>query len=440
MSEEILNTPGYYYSFAYWLSAFIISLTHRGKGNLVKRILTDTILFIVLYLFMHFTDGIVKWLFIPSMLTVTLMLFCYIRVSCGFNFMQTGYLTAKTFINGEFAASLCWQIYYNYSGDISAVALPFWRWAEMIIAYIVIFIGVYLIERYLSVNIEEIKITVRELVIVFVITIIVFTVSNMSYLNQEWLFSSTFAKDIFTIRTLVDACGVILLYAYQIEVRAVQTRFEMEMLQNVIQTQYSNYQLSKESIDMVNQKYHDLKHQIALLKEEANTRKAVSYLEKMESDIRQYEAQNKTGNEVLDTVLTGKAAYCQSEGIELKCVAEGKLLDIMDDMDICSLFGNMLDNAIEAVVNITEKEKRLIRLYVIKEKGFLRICTENYCESELKFKNGMPLTNKKDKRIHGYGMKSISQTVGKYGGSAVASLDDKWFKLKILIPLPAERK
>ncbi len=440
MSEEILNTPGYYYSSAYWLSAFIISAIHRGKGNILRHITIDAILFITLFLFMHFTDGIVKWLFIPSMLVVAVMLYCYIRSSCGFNFMQTGYLTAKAFINGEFAASLCWQIYYNYYQNISVEALQYWRLAEMILAYGIIFTGIYFVERYYSVNIEEIRITARELTIVSVITVIVFAVSNMSYLNQEWLFSGTIAKDIFTIRTLVDVCGVILLYAYQIEVKAVQTRFEMEMLQNVIQTQYSNYQLSKESIDMVNQKYHDLKHQIALLKEEANTHKAVSYLEKMESEIRQYEAQNKTGNEVLDTVLTGKAAYCQNEGIELKCVAEGSLLNFMNDMDICSLFGNMLDNAIEAVLNITEKEKRLIRLYVIKEKGFLRICTENYCETELKFKNGMPVTNKKDTRIHGYGMKSINQTVSKYGGSAVASLDDKWFKLKILIPLPAERK
>ena len=124
----------------------------------------------------------------------------------------------------------------------------------------------------------------------------------------------------------------------------------MNTLQNILEMQYKNYQLSQENIELINHKYHEShKHQITLLKMEANTEKSTQYLEQMEKEIRSYEAQNKTGNKVLDAVLMTKSLYCQSKGIGLTCVADGSLLDGMAEMDISALFGNMLDNAIESV-------------------------------------------------------------------------------------------
>ena len=90
---------------------------------------------------------------------------------------------------------------------------------------------------------------------------------------------------------------------------------------------------------MVNQKYHDLKHQINLLKSTAQIlKKTGEYLEQMEREIKIYETQNKTGNKVLDTILTSKSMHCQRHGIELKFMGEGQLLNFMEDMDISALF------------------------------------------------------------------------------------------------------
>ena len=72
---------------------------------------------------------------------------------------------------------------------------------------------------------------------------------------------------------------------------------------------------SKESIELINYKYHDLKHQIAVLRSEEDPQKREAFLDEMEAEIRQYEAQNKTGNKVLDTVLTSKSLYCNKNGI-----------------------------------------------------------------------------------------------------------------------------
>ena len=435
-TAEVLNTPGYYYAIAYALSVFVITCTNERKIGRWKLAVVSCAQFALLLFFMTVTDGVRLELFVPSMLLIVLLLLGYIYICNDFSLREAGFYFVKAFINGEFAASLCWQIYY-YLRYVRGIQGELLKWVELILVYAVIFTILALMELNLKKDLEELHITRRELLVVIIIAASVFAMSNLSYLDQNGLFSGTFVMDIFIIRTLVDLSGIAVLYAYHVQVKEIQIRFEKDTLHNIMEMQYKNYQLSKENIDMVNQKYHDLKHQINLLKTQAYVGKSTSYLEKMEREIRVYETQNKTGNQILDAVLTNKAMICQNKEIELKFIVDGGALSFMEDMDVSALFGNMLDNAIESAEKQQEKQKRLIWLYVTKEKQFVRIRTENYCDEKIRFKNGMPVTTKKDRRLHGYGMKSIKSTVEKYHGSVVAAQENNWFELKILLPAGA---
>ena len=432
-TAEVLNTPGYYYAIAYALSVFVITCTNERKIGRWKLAVVSCAQFALLLFFMTVTDGVRQELFVPSMLLIVLLLLGYIYICNDFSLREAGFYFVKAFINGEFAASLCWQIYY-YLRYVRGIQGELLKWVELILVYAVIFTILALMELNLKKDLEELHITRRELLVVIIIAASVFAMSNLSYLDQNGLFSGTFVMDIFIIRTLVDLSGIAVLYAYHVQVKEIQIRFEKDTLHNIMEMQYKNYQLSKENIDMVNRKYHDLKHQINLLKTQAYVGKSTSYLEKMEREIRVYETQNKTGNQILDAVLTNKAMICQNKEIELKFIVDGGALSFMEDMDVSALFGNMLDNAIESAEKQQEKQKRLIWLYVTKEKQFVRIRTENYCDEKIQFKNGMPVTTKKDRRLHGYGMKSIKSTVEKYHGSVVAAQENNWFELKILLP------
>lgn len=433
-TAEVLNTPGYYYAIAYALSVFVIACTNERKLGRWKLAAVSCVQFALLLFFMTKTDGVRQELFIPSMMVIVGLLLGYIYICNDFSFREAGFYCVKAFINGEFAASMCWQIYY-YLRYVRGMHGEHWRWVELVLVYAVIFAILTLIELNLKKDLEELHITRRELLVVIIIAASVFAMSNLSYLDQNGLFSGSFVMDIFIIRTLVDLSGIAVLYAYHIQVKEVQIRFEKDALHNIMEMQYKNYQLSKENIDMVNQKYHDLKHQINILKTQSYIGKSTSYLEKMEREIRVYETQNKTGNQILDAVLTNKAMICQNKEIELKFIVDGEALSFMDDMDVSALFGNMLDNAIESAEKQQEKQKRLIWLYVTREKQFVRIRTENYCDEKIHFKNGMPVTTKKDRQLHGYGMKSIKSTVEKYHGSVVAAQENNWFELKILLPV-----
>ena len=175
-----------------------------------------------------------------------------------------------------------------------------------------------------------------------------------------------------------------------------------------------------------------------MLRSEQDPGKREAFLNRMEEEIRKYEVQNKTGNQILDTVLTSKSLLCAKNDITFTCVADGTLVDFMDTTDICSIFGNALDNAIECEKKIQDKEKRLIHVTVSRQRNFLMIKVENYFEGRLKYGEDTPVTTKKDKKVHGYGIKSMRYTAEKYEGALSIHADDNWFELKVLIPLPRE--
>ena len=108
----------------------------------------------------------------------------------------------------------------------------------------------------------------------------------------------------------------------------------------------------------------------------------------------------------------------------------------MDVMDICTIFGNILDNAIECELSIKDKEKRLIHMAVYVRKDFLFIRCGNYCPEPPKFQNGLPVSTKADKSYHGYGIKSIRHAADKYGGTVTLHDRNEWFEITVMVPLP----
>ena len=105
----------------------------------------------------------------------------------------------------------------------------------------------------------------------------------------------------------------------------------------------------------------------------------------------------------------------------------------MEETDLYSLFGNIVDNAIEAVSDPGVEEK-LISLTVKRSDGLVSVNVHNYYCGKLDFENGLPLTTKKNKSYHGYGMKSIKRVVEKYGGELSVSGKGGIFNLNIVFP------
>ena len=428
------NTPGIYYALAYWMSSvFYVGMNpHRITGWKLRGV---QVLFLLgLVVFMVATDGIDIVLFLPCILLDVLMMFLCLKICCDMDWKKAAYFCVRAFILGEFAASIEWQLFY-YGLTRLQVPLNFkWNLVFLVLSHGMVFGIMFLLERKYREGNAKLQISYRELAMTILIGLLVYALSNLSYIFQNTPFSSQFTTEIFIIRTLVDLGGLGMLFAYHMQLQELNIKLEMEFLQNVLYMQYENYKISQESIALVDQKYHDLKHQIELLRSEVGAEEKLAYLDQMEQEIRVYETQNKTGNKVLDTILTTKSLQCQNQGISLTCVADGNEIDFMHPMDISALFGNALDNAIESVKKLNDPEKRLIHVSLARQKNFVKIRVENYYEGEILFENGMPATTKKNKKYHGFGIKSIQRTVEKYGGSLTIDTKDCWFEVRILFP------
>lgn len=211
---------------------------------------------------------------------------------------------------------------------------------------------------------------------------------------------------------------------------------ELDMIQQLWYRQQDQYRLSQENIDLINRKCHDLKHQMSAIRHMKDDEEINRQLKEMEHSVMIYDSVVKTGNPVLDTVLTEKCLYCEEHQIEMTCMADGSHLDFIDKVDLYTMFGNAIDNAVESVMKLTEKEKRVIQVSVFNEKNLLMIRVKNHCEGKLKFVDGLPITTKKDKGYHGFGLKSMEHTAEKYDGTVVCQQLGNAFVLQILLPIP----
>ena len=433
MTDVVLgNIPRLHTALADWLACILYISILRPRLKRSQTALVASAFLLLQGAFMVLTGNLPVGWFIPCIVASALIMLAFLYLCCDVTWKAAGYFTARAFILGELAASLEWQLYY-YLYNAGLVA-PWHMNALLALVYLVVFGGVYLLERRSREQTQALPVTQRELYIVLVISISAYLMSNLSYVYSNTPFSGSLPAEIFNIRTLMDFVGVALLYAYHLQVSAHHMKSERDAMQNILRSQYQQYQHFAGSIDLINHKYHDLKHIVNALRATGNAADSSALIDQIETDIHSYQVHVKTGNHVLDTVLTSKEMYCSQRNITLTCIVDGAAMDFMETVDLCTLFGNALDNAIEAVEKIHDSDKRIVHVLVVKKNNFVRIRVENYYEGDIRFEGELPLTTKADAQYHGYGIKSIRQTTQKYGGSVTLHVENHWFQLRVLIP------
>lgn len=209
---------------------------------------------------------------------------------------------------------------------------------------------------------------------------------------------------------------------------------DLEVVKRLWEQDRKQYEISRENIDIINIKCHDLRFRLQSLRT-AEGEVSREELEEIENAITIYDSRITTGCEALDTILTEKSLFCSKNDIKFTCMADGSKLSFIMPADIYSLFGNIISNAVEAVQKVEDKEYRLITLEVKQVGDMLLVAMENYFSGSLVVRAGMLVTSKGNEIDHGFGMKSIQMLVRKYGGDMDVDARDNIFTLKLLFPL-----
>jgi hypothetical protein len=437
IGEDLSTIPRLWTAIAQWLACmvYILPLKNRLIGRRFVTLVGGALLALCIC---QWIAGLLPlWLWVPGMASSVVLMYFFIYLSA-VDKMEAGAICAIAFITSELTASFAWQISYFVAGYIvenEDIFSLFFINLIILVTYIILYGICFLIQRRDNTKLRKMRTDAKDLLIIVFIAIFVFFFSNFSFITTATPFSGKTLSEIFFIRTLVDFAGLVIFFAMREHKHWIVEQNEVSAMENVLKKHYEQYMASKERIDAINLKYHDLKHQLAIIRKEENPEKKNKYLDAIEADIKKYEAENKTGNAVLDTVLNTKGMLCLAQNISFTCVCQGQLLEFMDVMDICSLFGNAIDNSIESASSIADKDKRLVKTSLFKQNNFLIIRFENYFENELKYEAESLVSTKSDKLLHGFGIRSIENVAEKYGGSVNISAENNWFTLCVLIPM-----
>ena len=376
----------------------------------------------LLAVFLQLTGDVPLVWWIPCMTAAIGWIYLYLWGTRAMNLLEAGYSCARAFILAELAASVEWQLHcvlWPQQGAGEPLSLVL-----LAVVYAALYGFLYLFEQRRA-TAARLTITTAAMLMAVVMAVTVFAVSNLSFVSN-----GEATMSVFYIRTLVDFAGVLILSVQHEQLRENALHSELTAMDNVLRRQYEQYKQSKENIRLINRRYHELKMQIAAIRAERDQAKQDAALAEMESGIRKYEAENKTGNPVLDTLLTAKSLYCQQHGINMTCVADGKLLDFLSTGEICTIVGTALDNATESVSAEPDPEKRLIRVAIYAQNGFVMLRFENYCASPVELAtDGLP----KRSAHGGYDLKSVRAAAENHGGTLTLHWENEWFTLRVLL-------
>lgn len=270
-------------------------------------------------------------------------------------------------------------------------------------------------------------------IVVLAFIIMVFAIGLSAYWSYEYI--GTRIGDVICPAYSFLCCALVLLMEYYV-LRENSMKREQEMMEQIFQLSTAQQKSSKEAIDIINMKCHDLKHQMKALAKIEDDQSRAEYLQEIRDAVSIYDATYHTGCSALDYVLREKTLLFNERQIEFSCMVEGRMISYMSSADVYALMGNALDNALERVIKEKEGE-RIISFQIKHHHDMVLIHLENRCSSQLVFEDGMPVTNKEDKTRHGFGVKSMRYIVEKYHGEMIMSAQDGKFNLDILFPQTA---
>ncbi len=300
-----------------------------------------------------------------------------------------------------------------------------------VIIYIAVLFAVYAIFYFLFARrMKKMKdMTVKRGDIIVMCLLIVICMIVITGITQFSDYNTIPQKVVYLLYGLIS-CIMILVLQYGI-FRNALGESERKELERIRESEKQNYEFKKETIDLINIKCHDLKHRLSVLNSKDVSENEVEELKKR---IEIYDFSIRTGNDDLDLVIAEHSFICQQHNIEFEFMGTASALNYLSPLDIYSLFGNALDNAIEAVKKLPEEERSVsVNIKQIVEQVFIHI--ENPYVGTLKINGDTFITDKSDTDNHGFGIASMRATVKKYQGNIHIDTAGQIFKINVFLPL-----
>lgn len=361
------------------------------------------------------------------MVNLSLSLLLYVMISAGTTWCFECDMFAGLFC-GTIAYSLqhisqrLYMVYYYAAGNnVHWIINAFVLTVVTVVTYVVLYLVLIRRSRFCTVIVDnKMQIAISTIFIMAVI-----------FLDQFILNAAVTNEHRFQIIALSVATCVLGIMLEMTNMSSRNMELQRDITARLRADEKEKFITDKAIVDLLNIKAHDLKHQLGSHGQTITDEAA----KEMQQVLDSYDNLADTGNKALDAILTHKIHQAEQKGIKITFLVDGEKLSFMKDIDIYSLFGNILDNALEAVKALEQEDKRIISISVSAKDYFLSISATNYFSGTIKLVDGLPQTTKQDRMYHGFGMQSIKMLTEKYHGDLNISVKDDIFTLDILFPL-----
>lgn len=238
------------------------------------------------------------------------------------------------------------------------------------------------------------------------------------------------------ILVAVAATNIITYYLYIRTIRNNKLKIQYELLQQERTYQQEHIDDVRKLYEEIRQIRHDLKNNITCTAELVKAQKydkALEYLNQSISRINHTRQFVHTSNDIVNSIINSKFTMAESNSIQVTC-SVSDTIEHMDEIDVCILLGNLLDNAIEACGHV-EGEKE-IDFSMGRQKGYFCILIKNTIDSSVLKKNPKLKTSKTDSKNHGIGIMSVRNIVQKYNGMIDFYEEGNRFFCSVMLQLP----
>lgn len=221
-------------------------------------------------------------------------------------------------------------------------------------------------------------------------------------------------------------------------IRELSDRKKLETEQHLMQSRLDALKAYRESGDQLRILRHEVKNQYAyirMLLEEKSYDRAEEFFNEMSMHANPTFMRVNSGNDLVDDIVNLEISKGVTRGVEISARIGVPPELPFEEIDLCSLLMNLLDNAIEAVADLPAPE-RIVQLGMLADQGMLVLKVENPCsQAPQTDEEGHLLTTKDDAGMHGYGTRLVRKIAQKYDGVADFSFHEGTFTAKAMLSM-----
>ncbi len=212
---------------------------------------------------------------------------------------------------------------------------------------------------------------------------------------------------------IIFGSTVLLFITYQHQIDAESEHLRVKSENERLQTEKSYYDILEQQNQQLMIYTHDTKNHLAAIQSLSTDPAINEYIAKLLNQLKDYSSNCHSGNKMLDVIINKYVIDCKRRGIQFDYYLKSCNLKRLDDIDLVAILGNLMDNAITAAAKSNDKK---ISLETTQRNGYSVIIISNSCDSAPMIQGGQLVSSKEDKKLHGFGLKSVAKTLKRYNG------------------------